>query len=343
MADPIPSHRFSIQRAEERWIVSDGEPRLAELRAEMGSSRTFESDDAVRVEAVSRAWFPAADEFGGEADRLFAELLDHLPHSRTFLVRRVIETREAGEDSLDARTTRLVSVRVKEGGGFLVPLERASVEFVANHIEVLSPEAGAGRVDPSVLPLVWLHGSGSVLLHEAIGHPAEVGAESRRWPSWLRVRDDPQAGGIGDMDQDDCGRTIGSRELTEGEVPDAWRRESYRDVPLRRMTNLMVESEHVLRKLPSPRLEVLLLGGGDWDIATDEIRIRVSAARLVGSGAERWVLPFVYRLSRSRLPQLLVGSFGNEAWYPGVMCGDEGQRVPVGSRSPILVTKALRS
>lgn len=342
MTDPVPAHRFSISRAEERWIVSDGEPRLAELRAERGRSRTFQSDGATRVEASSRAWFPAADAFGGEADRIFADLLDYLPPSRTFLVRRVIESRETGED-LHGRTTRLVSVRSKQGRGFVVPLDRSSVEFVADHIELLSMDTDVARLDPSELPLVWLHGSGSVLLHEAIGHPAEVGAEPLRWPSWLRVRDDPDAGGIGDMERDDCGRAVIPRELTRGETPDAWRRESYRDVPLRRMTNLVVESDQVLAALPSPRLEVLLLGGGDWDAMTDEIRIRVSAARLLGDGSETWVPPFVYRIPRSRLPRLLSGSFGNEAWYPGVMCGDEGQRIPVGSRSPILATRPLRS
>lgn len=339
MADALPAHRFAMTRAEERWIVSGGEPRLTELRAEAGFSSTSATSGAIRTDARSDRWFPNAEAFGGEPDRLFADLLDRLPPSRTFLVRRVVESRAAGADPLPSpRTTRLISVRAQEGGGFLVPLDFSSVEFIADRADLLVPDPEAFLADFSSLPIAWLHGTGSVLLHEAAGHPAEIGAEPARWPPWLRIRDDPDAGGIGDMKRDDSGREVATRDLTRGELPDAWRRESYRDVPLRRMTNLIVESEQVLPALPSPRLEALLLGGGDWDPLSDQIRVRVLEARLVQEGSVRRILPFVYRVSRRQLSRLLLGSFGESVWYPGVLCGDEGQRVPVGSRAPMLVT-----
>lgn len=189
------------------------------------------------------------------------------------------------------------------------------------------------------LPIAWAGGSAAVLLHEALGHPSERAAPRVKWPKWLEVADDPALAAIGRLTADDCGRPVSRRDLTRGESPSALRRWSFRDTPITRMSNLSVEATGASMPLPSSRVEVQLVEHGYWDPLTDEVAIRVSLAELV-EGNDRALLPrFTVRGSRSELAARLEGWFGDLTRYPGVICSDEGQSLPVGSIATGLVAR----
>jgi hypothetical protein len=99
-------------------------------------------------------------------------------------------------------------------------------------------------------PIVWHNGSAAVLLHEAFGHPLELGAPPVEWPSWLRV---------------DC--------------PMEMRRASFSDVPLRRMIRVVVSHENAPFELPERRIDVQLVRGGAYDPLTDVVTLDVAVPR----------------------------------------------------------------
>lgn len=341
MASPaIPPHALSLERIEERWIVDEGRPRLLELRAEGGVTRLAAGETTFR--ARSTPFFPKPDSFGGPADRVFAALLDALPPGASFHVRRVALGRTAVPDGGAARrdTSRFCTVR-GEGGTLVLPLSVDAPDILLEALDLLESAATGVRADIHELPVAWLRGTAAVLFHEAIGHPAEAGAPPVRWPGWLRVVDDPAASALVSAEFDDVGRPISSADLTRGERPAALRRESYRDEPLVRMTNLVVTAHAPAFALPDPRIDALLLGGGRWDPASDLVTIRVIRARRIADGVASPVTPFTWRAPRVAIPSLLGGGGGDVSAYPGVLCADEGQRIPVGSLAAPVVTEAL--
>ena len=159
---------------------------------------------------------------------------------------------------------------------------------------------GGRRSGPA---LHWLNGSGAVLLHEAIGHPAEHGEAPLALPPWLRV-----------------------------DIPLALRRESFRDVPLLRMTNVRVAQEGAPFDLPEERIEIHLLGGGQYDPLTSLVTIHVAVS---DAGAFDIVAP------RERIARSLLGARGEPERYPGVICSREGQELYVGSYAPQILTTGL--
>lgn len=320
--------------------MTAGRPRLLELRAEKGEA-ALAGGPATRIEARSVAFFPQPAGFGGEAERIFATLLDALPKSGSFHLRRVREERtifpHEGEPVL--RSARLVSLRASAGGSLIFPLDLSVPERLLEALDLLEmgpPE----RLDVRGIPIAWTGGTAAVLLHEALGHPAEADADPIRWPDWLEVLDEPEHDGLGTMPVDDHGVVPTRARLTGGERPDAFRRASFRDVPLRRMTNLVVRTDQAPAELPDPRLEVLLLAGGRWDAAADVVELRVARARLVRGGSARTLAPFTWRAPRTAVAASLRGAIGPVVAYPGVICAVEGQRVAVGSFSPTLVMEA---
>src|SRR5205085_8504167 len=119
---------------------------------------------------------------------------------------------------------------------------------------------------PRPLPIVWRNGSAAVLLHEAIGHAAEHAHARLEWPRWLRARDVARDGRTAD--------------LIEAQPPPALRRQSFRDVPLRRMTDLRFEQIGAPFELPAERIEVFLISSGTYEPLTQTISIDVSVADL---------------------------------------------------------------
>jgi hypothetical protein len=336
----LPPHEFSHHRVEERWIVEEARPRLLELRAEGGRSRLEAGEDTLRAESTS--FFPRADAFGGARDKIFSAILDALPPGARFHARRVAIARTAILENGAPKSDETSFCTLRGAGGTLVlPLSLDAPDRLFEALDLLEGETVGPRADLHALPIAWMRGTASVLAHEAAGHPAEAGAPSLAWPDWLTIADDPSREGLASMEFDDAGRWTEPVDLSRGERPSALRRESYRDEPILRMTNLVVAAGPHAPALPDPRLEVLLLGGGRWDPVTDVVSIRVLRARRVDGGVPSPVAPFVWRAPRPLIPSLLSGGGGEIAAYPGVLCADEGQRIPVGSFAATLVTEAL--
>lgn len=169
--------------------------------------------------------------------------------------------------------------------------------------------AATARVDWRNLPLVWRHGSAAVLLHEAVGHAKEHGAPDVAWPEWLTV-----------------------------DVPLAPRRESFRDVPLRRMTTLVAGQSGAPFTLPDTYIEVALVAGGNYEPLDDTVSVAVVAADLVDGGSTTALAPFELRSTREELARALIGAAGDPLRYPGVVCSSEGQELIVGSYAPVMIT-----
>ncbi len=157
---------------------------------------------------------------------------------------------------------------------------------------------------PAPLPIVWQNGSAAVLLHEAIGHAREHDAAEICWPSWLSV-----------------------------EAPLAMRRETFRDVPLARMTRLVARQSGAPFAPPNERIEVQLVSGGGFDPVTGIVTIDIAVST---AGA------FTMQRTRSEIAASLTGAMGEPIRYPGVICSREGQQLYVASHAPVMLTDALR-
>lgn len=168
------------------------------------------------------------------------------------------------------------------------------------------PPAGAAASRRRV-PLLWLHGSGAVLLHEAVGHPLEHGHAALDLPPWLEVA-----------------------------VPLRPRRATFKDVPLLRMTDVVARQTNAPFDVPEQRIEVLLVDGGAYDPLTQIVTLRIAAANLVDGDAAALLAPFT--LTEPRTGILFLGASGEPLRYPGVICSREGQELVVGSYAPLLLT-----
>ena len=202
---------------------------------------------------------------------------------------------------------------------------------------------GKGEVAYRDIPIIWRGGSGAVLLHEAVGHPAEsseppvsspahLSSSKPVWPKWLSVHDEPA------IQFDDEGNRCMTVDLLAGEAPAAFRRASFTDVPLRRMTTLVARQNGASFDLPSKRLEVDLVSSGSYDRLTDTVTLQIVAAELIDGRARRAVAPFTLSESRANVSRAMIGAMGEPDRYPGVVCSTEGQAVVVGSFAPVLVT-----
>jgi len=230
----------------------------------------------------------------------------------------------------DARVRVVASARrVRD-----VVMRESTITTTIGGVSIVGSDAASLRqwlaIEPTTewrgQPIVWRNGSAAVLLHEAIGHAAEHGAVPVEWPSWLSVRDEPP------FPYDDCGNEARAVDLMR-EPPSCLRRESFRDVPLRRMTNVWVRhscptwpDENVW---PTP-VEVFLVAGGAYDPLTDLVTIDVAVST---AGA------FTLRKPRAEIAASLAGAIGEPLHYPGVICSREGQELAVGSFAPVLVTR----
>lgn len=192
------------------------------------------------------------------------------------------------------------------GGLFVVtsPEHVREDEALLRSIVAVDPEGDA--IDYRGIPIVWHNGSASVLLHEAVGHPLEHAQDGIEWPSWLDV-----------------------------DVPLRMRRETFRDVPLLRMTRVAARQNGAPFALPEHRIDVLLVNGGLYEPLTETVTLRIAAANYEG----RRLPPFEIRESRQDVARALIGAAGDPIRYPGVICSREGQELAVGSFAPLLLTE----
>jgi len=247
------------------------------------------------------------------------------------IARRRVAAHRGGEADDGSAELVIATAPTRDHGHVSIVTTPRSLAGEARRLAALLAKPAAASTAIEALPLAFAGGSAAVLMHEALGHPSERGARHVAWPSWLEVIDDPGAQSLGRLSLDDCGRPVTSRELTRGERPSALRRWSFRDTPIVRMSNLRISGSGAPVALPSHRVDVQLVEHGSWDPLRDEVTLRVSLSELV-TGRERALLPrFTLRLSRRDLAARLAGWFGETVPYPGVICSDEGQTLPVGS------------
>jgi len=152
-------------------------------------------------------------------------------------------------------------------------------------------------------PIVWSNGSAAVLLHEAFGHASEHDVGPVVWPPWLSI-----------------------------DAPLTPRRETFRDVPLLRMSHLIARQYDAPFALSDERIEVQLVAGGSYDPISDIVTVEVA----VSSAG-----PFTIRRSRSEIAASLAGASGEPIRYPGVICSREGQELYVSSHAPVMITDGL--
>ena len=172
--------------------------------------------------------------------------------------------------------------------------------------------AGHGDTAPRALPFVWRHGTAAVLLHEVIGHPLEHEQAPVELPPWLSV-----------------------------DVPLKFRRASFKDVPLLRMTSVIARQSGAPFELPEQRIEIVLVDGGAYDPLTEYVTLRIAAANLVEGDRTCAVAPFTIHETRETLARSIAGAAGEPLRYPGVICSREGQELVVGSYAPVLLTTLL--
>lgn len=351
----IPDHLYACSRQDELWRIRGSGRELQETRTEEGHCLTTVRSGAITIEATDDFTRTYSERFTAPG-RIAEELRALRPRTETMLQRllaaranipdawlRIMTTVRAvqSEQQRAFSATITATLRIQRQGQSPLSIT-TDPEHVPEHLALLGSCARSDEeveVDYRLYPVLWKHGSGAVLLHEAIGHPAEQ-SRFMHWPEWLEVRDDPAAEALGRTTLDDTAQPVSTRLLSAGEAPAALRRESFREVPLRRMTSLVVTSSRPAALAPE-RIEVLLLGGGSYDITTDRVSLEVSAARLLSGSGSRSLAPFRFVETRESIRRVLRGSHGTAATYPGVICGDEGQRLPVGAIAPDLLTDAL--
>lgn len=273
--------RFAHAVREELW--SRG--RLVESRLEHGQ--------AVEDETGITATDARDDALVAACERELERLRAATP--RDALVRLVAEASTEG-------TSSTMTVR-------LGPLSIVTTPTHVNEdMELLRRSSGfqpAGALaSRRPVPLVWLHGSASVLLHESLGHPLEHDHAPLTLPDWLHV-----------------------------DIPLRLRRATFRDVPLLRMTHVRATQTSAPFELPSERIEVHLVDGGAYEPLTETVTIRIAAATFNAAP----IAPFDIAVHRKAIR--FLGAQGDPVRYPGVICSREGQELVVESYAPTIVTE----
>ncbi|CAN5686743.1 TldD/PmbA family protein [soil metagenome] len=227
------------------------------------------------------------------------------------------------------------------------------------------------------MPVVINRGTGGVLFHEACGHGLEAdlvakGASVYRGrvgelvasPLVTLVDDGTMAGEWGTLAYDDEGHATQRNVLIENGVLTNYmwdflrarkdgrrpngngRRESYRHLPMVRMTNTFVldgpdDHDDIIRSTDRG-VYVANLGGGSVNTATGDYVFGMTEAYLIENGEITEPLREGNLIGNGpqtlRDIDMLAGDFAMGG--PG-MCGKDGQGVPVGTGQPTLRVKQL--
>jgi hypothetical protein len=299
---------FSIVTRDELWSLDRGAAVESRLMHGMARHRRNaidaidDCDDELRVLCER------------ESDRI-REALAGLKEGRA---RAVVSARRSGDTVALAAT---ISITVLDLSVVTTSPHLSTDYEMLVEIASVRPETTADRG----LPIVWRNGSAAVLLHEAAGHAAEHEHAPVRWPAWLTTVDESDEG---------------SADLLAGEPPRAFRRQSFSDVPLRRMTNVVAGNRSSEIALPPRRIDVLLVAGGRYEPLTETVTLSISAADLVEGERSVRVRPFSITQSRADVAAALRGAKGAVRRYPGVICSREGQELFVGSYAPDVLTES---
>ena len=256
--------------------------------------------------------------------------------------------------------------------------DTVSVEDLAAAAAARAITKLSARPAPSgSLPVVIKQGSGGVLFHEACGHGLEADhiakelsvfagkvGEQVASPLVTLVDDGTMGPEWGAIAIDDEGHPAARNVLIEnGVLTDyMWdwlrarkegrsssgngRRESYRDLPMVRMTNTFVlagreDPEEIIRQTPRG-VYVAQLGGGQVNTVTGDFVFGMTEAYLIEDGRITEPLRDANLIGNG--PDVLrnIDVVGNDfaMGSPGT-CGKNGQGVPVGDGQPTLRVTAL--
>ncbi|MDQ3107103.1 MAG: TldD/PmbA family protein [Actinomycetota bacterium] len=227
------------------------------------------------------------------------------------------------------------------------------------------------------IPVVINHGSGGVMFHEACGHGLEadlVGKDASVYrnrvgelvasPLVTLVDDGTMGPEWGSFSIDDEGHPAGRNTLIEnGVLTDyMWdflrarkekrastgngRRESYRHLPMVRMTNTFLtngteDPEAIIRDTPHG-VYVAKLGGGQVDTATGDFVFGMTEAYMIEDGEITEPIRDANLIGNG--PEVLknIDVVGNDFAMGGPgTCGKDGQGVPVGDGNPTLRVTAM--
>ena len=263
-----------------------------------------------------------------------------------------------------------------ESTGFTIGfelIEDLDVEAFAQQAAQRALTKLRARPAPSgTIPVVINHGSGGVMFHEACGHGLEadlVGKDASVYrgrvgelvasPLVTLVDDGTMGPEWGSFSIDDEGRPAGRNTLIEdGVLTDyMWdflrarkekressgngRRESYRHLPMVRMTNTFLtngndDPEAIIRDTPHG-VYVAKLGGGQVNTATGDFVFGMTEAYMIEDGEITDPIRDANLIGNG--PEVLknIDVVGNDfAMGPPGMCGKDGQGVPVGDGNPTL-------
>jgi TldD protein len=236
----------------------------------------------------------------------------------------------------------------------------------------------ASRPAPSgAMPVVIKQGGGGVLFHEACGHGLEADLVGKRAsvfagrkgeqvasPLVTLVDDGTMAGEWGAYAVDDEGHPAARNVLiedgvltdymydflrarTEGRpVSTNGRRQSYRHLPMVRMTNTFLvngtaDPEEIIRQTPRG-VYVAQLGGGQVNTTTGDFVFGMTEAYLIEDGEVTAPLRDANLIGNGPEVLTLIDVVGDDfAMGPPGTCGKDGQGVPVGDGQPTLRVRAL--
>jgi len=236
----------------------------------------------------------------------------------------------------------------------------------------------SARPAPSgTVPVVIKSGGGGVLFHEACGHGLEADLVGKRAsvfhgrkgeqvasPLVTLVDDGTMAHEWGTYAIDDEGHPAAHNVLIEDGVLTDYmydflrarkerrpvstngRRQSYRHLPMVRMTNTFLvngteDPEEIIRQTPHG-VYVAQLGGGQVNTATGDFVFGMTEAYLIEDGEITEPLRDANLIGNGPETLRLIDVVGNDfaMGSPG-MCGKDGQGVPVGDGQPTLRVQAL--
>jgi TldD protein len=226
------------------------------------------------------------------------------------------------------------------------------------------------------LPVVLKRGAGGVLFHEACGHGLEadhilkdasvfkgqMGTQVAS-PLVTLVDDGGYAREWGTLAIDDEGHPAQRnlliedgiltdfmwdvvRARKEGRAPSGnGRRESYRHLPMPRMTNTFVlegesDPDDIIRSVDFG-IYAVQLGGGQVDPATGDFVFGITEAYLIEKGEVTRPIRAAQLIGNGPEVLRMVDAVGNdfETWTG--MCGKQGQSVPVSSGQPTVLVREM--
>jgi TldD protein len=226
------------------------------------------------------------------------------------------------------------------------------------------------------IPVVLKRGAGGVLFHEACGHGLEIDhivkdasvfkgrlGEPVATPLVTLVDDGGYGREWGTLAIDDEGQPVQRNVLIEdGILTDyMWdhlrsrkegrpsrgngRRETYRHLPMPRMTNTFVlegesDPDDIIRSVEHG-LYCVQLGGGQVDPATGDFVFGVTEAYLIEHGEVTRPVRAAQLVGNGPDVLTMVDAVGNdfETWTG--MCGKQGQSVPVSSGQPTVLVREM--